>query len=53
MVLEIHMKLHVTEPDFLGKKIAPKTGKTDEKWAKSRVYFELFKNLVVKFYWIP
>ena len=37
-MLEIHMKLSETEPDFSGEKAAPKIGKMDQKWAKNRVF---------------
>ena len=39
MVLETHVKLSMTEPDFAEKKIfAPKIGKMDPKWAKNRTF---------------
>ena len=47
MVLEYHVKLCVTEPDFPGKfSLSPKLGK----WAKN--FFNLLENLVINFYWI-
>ena len=53
MVLESHVKLCVTEPDFLGKCFFPsKIGKMDLKWANNRVFFNLLENLVINFYWI-
>ena len=39
MVLETHMKLCVTEPDFLEKIfLAAKIGKMDRKWAKNKAF---------------
>ena len=52
MVLDTCMKLCLAEQDFLEKKCAPKIGKMDQRWAKNRVFFNLFKNLVINFYWI-
>ena len=39
MVLETHMKLGVTKPDFLGKKLPPKLGK----WSKNGLNTGLFE----------
>ena len=51
MVLETHMKLYVTESDFLEKNfLPPKLGK----WIKngSKKVLNLLENLVINFYWI-
>ena len=52
-MLEIHMKLCVTEPDFPDKifffQILRKWAK---KWAQNRVFFKILKHFVINFHWI-
>ena len=49
MVLEIHMKLCMTEPDFLECFFAPKIGKMDQKGPKQG-FLSLLKTFVIRFY---
>ena len=50
MMLETHMKLCVTEPDFPEKFFAPKIVKMGQKWAKNRIFLNILKNSVINFY---
>ena len=50
MMLETHMKLCVTELDFLEIFFCPKIGKTGLKWVKNRGFFNILKNFVINFY---
>ena len=48
-MLETHMNLCMTEPNFLEKDFfAPKIGKMDQKWGKNRVFL-ILKNCVINF----
>ena len=49
MMLETHMKLQVTEPEFSEKTFAAKIEKMGQKWAKNRV-LNILKNFVINFY---
>ena len=57
MVLEIHMKLHVTEPDFLENAPPPPKKKKQQrengpKMGQKQGFLNLLKNLVINFYYI-
>ena len=49
MMLETHMKLRVTEPEFSEKNFATKVEKMVQKWAKNRV-LNILKNFIINFY---
>ena len=50
MVLETHMKLCVTEPDFLGKKFLPQNWEKGPKMDPKQGFFNSLENLAVNFY---
>ena len=50
MLLETHMKLGVTEADFMEK--LPQNWENELKSGQKQGYFNLLKNLVINFYWI-
>ena len=52
MVLETHMKLCVTELDFLEKFFWPKCWENGPKMGQKQGFLKLLKDLVIKFYWI-
>ena len=52
MVLETHMKLCVTEPDFLEKGFCPKNWGNGLKVSQKQGFLNLLKNVVINFYWI-
>ena len=49
MMLETHVKLQVTEPEFSEKTFAAKIEKMGQKWAKNRV-LNILKDFVINFY---
>ena len=48
--VEIHMKLSVTEPDFLENFLLPQNWEKVPKMGQKQCFFNLFKNLVINFY---
>ena len=50
MVLETHMKLCVTEPDFPGKVFCLKNWENGPKIGQKQGFFNLLKNLFLNFY---
>ena len=52
MVLESHVKLCVTESDFLRKKFCPKNWENVPKIGQKQGLFNLLENVVISFYWI-
>ena len=52
MVLEIHMKLCLTEPDFPEKSFCPKNWENSPKIGQKHGFLNILKNLVISFYWI-
>ena len=52
VVLETHIKLYVTEPDFLEKICCPKNQENEPKMGQKQVFLNLFKHFLINFYWI-
>ena len=52
MVLETHMKLGMTQPDFLGKIFFASNWEKGPKMVQKQGFFNLLENLVINFYWI-
>ena len=52
MVLESHVKLFVTEPDFLGKFFYPQNWENQPKMGQKQGFLNLLENLVIHFYQI-
>ena len=50
MVVETHMKLCVTEPDFTGNFFCPKNWENGPKMDQKQSFFNLLENLFINFY---
>ena len=50
MVLEIHMKLCATKPDFAEKKFLPQNWENGPKMGQKQGFLNLLKNVVISFY---
>ena len=50
MVLESHVKLCVTEPDFPGIFKSPQNWENGSKMGQKQGFFNLLENLVINFY---
>ena len=50
MVLETHMKLYMTEPDFLEKVFCPKIWENGPKIGQKLGFLDLLKDLIINFY---
>ena len=50
MVLESHVKLGATEPDFPGKILLPPNWANGPEMGQKQSFFNLLENLVINFY---
>ena len=50
MVLENHMKLCVTDPDFPEKKFCPQNWENETKMEQKQSFLDLLKKFVINFY---